>query len=91
MVNDIGYILVDKKCWWHAVMSKILAIWLYYPPTFITSKKLAELCYTIDTAKISLALGTPHAAEIKHDDRVQRVNLLGADDVVIDHRHQRIK
>ena len=35
VIQDIGFILVDKRRFWHPLAEKILALWLYYPPRFV--------------------------------------------------------
>jgi ADP-heptose:LPS heptosyltransferase len=35
VVQDIGFFIVDRPRLWHIIMSKILALWLYYPPRFV--------------------------------------------------------
>jgi len=35
IVQDIGFFLVDRRRFWHPLVEKLLALWLYYPPRFV--------------------------------------------------------
>lgn len=37
VVQDIGFFLVDRRLFWHPLVEKILALWLYYPPRFVVN------------------------------------------------------